>query len=314
MPEGDLDLVVLVTRVLGSAPTAVGDSMWRPGGGAWQGTVGGGQLEWALHRIGADLARQAVQGRRHRIALGQASDQCCGGVVEAIAVALPPPLKALAAQTGIHIYGLDGPKGPEFLGGLDARGLWRGAAVPAALREAASRQGDSGLITLDGVTYFVHVPLVRPPLWLFGAGHVGAALAPLLSGLGFAVEAFDARCEWNTAERLGPAVTRRLQSEAPGDDPPVPPSVLIATHSHRLDFTLLCGLLNRPTRYLGVIGSRSKAEIFRHRLAALGFDDRALSRLRMPMGVPGLGKKPLEVAVSVAAELLARGLHKPCTR
>ncbi len=76
------------------------------------------------------------------------------------------------------------------------------------------------------------------------------------------------------------------------------------TYSHGLDLAIATTLLARRAAYVGVIGSRTKAALFKRRLKDQGFGEKDLARLHMPMGVPGLGKKPYEVAVAVLAELL----------
>ena len=60
----------------------------------------------------------------------------------------------------------------------------------------------------------------------------------------------------------------------------------VTTHDHPLDQAVVEALLNKPSAYLGVIGSRRKAERFRMRLKATGAEDAALDRIRSPMGWP----------------------------
>jgi len=64
-------------------------------------------------------------------------------------------------------------------------------------------------------------------------------------------------------------------------------------------------LLGRPLRYLGLIGSRTKWARFRAALAQRGIPESDLARVRTPIGIGVGGKDPAEIAVSVAAELLA---------
>ncbi|HSH47647.1 MAG TPA: XdhC family protein, partial [Halomonas sp.] len=82
--------------------------------------------------------------------------------------------------------------------------------------------------------------------------------------------------------------------------------VLVMTHDHGLDRALLDALLKRSDlASLGVIGSDSKWASFRRRLKDAGHGDAQLARVRCPIGVPGArGKRPCEIALAVAAELL----------
>ena len=80
--------------------------------------------------------------------------------------------------------------------------------------------------------------------------------------------------------------------------------VLVMTHSHPLDFDIAAAALARDDlAYVGLIGSRSKRKSFERRMRKLGA--RGLDRLTCPIGAAGIGgKKPAEIAVAVAAELL----------
>jgi xanthine dehydrogenase accessory factor len=73
---------------------------------------------------------------------------------------------------------------------------------------------------------------------------------------------------------------------------------------HPLDQAVLESLLPKPAAYLGVIGSRRKAERFKMRLTAAGFPPEALERVRSPMGLPINALTPQEIAVSIVAELI----------
>lgn len=147
-----------------------------------------------------------------------------------------------------------------------------------------------------------------PTLLLFGAGHVAQALCQVLEGTPFRVELVDERKEWLSAEGLPESV---LCHEEPGEDfvasatfDPERTFVAIMTHRHDLDQALVAALVDKPVRYLGLIGSRAKWHRFRSRLEQRGFTAERLDRVRCPIGLPIGGKSPREVAISVAAELL----------
>ncbi|KFA89015.1 xanthine dehydrogenase accessory protein XdhC [Archangium violaceum] len=145
-----------------------------------------------------------------------------------------------------------------------------------------------------------------PRLTVFGAGHVARELALLAHRVGFRVTVVDARPEWATAERFpgiervlkDPADYARTLSGGTGH------CFCITTHDHPLDQAVVEALLDKPSDYLGVIGSRRKAERFRMRLKAAGFSDEAVARLRSPMGVEIGALTPEEIAVSIVGELI----------
>ena len=78
------------------------------------------------------------------------------------------------------------------------------------------------------------------------------------------------------------------------------------THSHALDFEICTRILNRDdVAYFGLIGSRTKRRRFEKRFAKAGLSASRVEQLVCPIGVDGIsGKKPAEIAVAVAAELL----------
>lgn len=147
---------------------------------------------------------------------------------------------------------------------------------------------------------------VRTPCLVVGAGHVGTALAPLLGGLGFAVTVVDAREAW--AERLeGTPGVRAVAAEfdEAGRDVGVHGACLVMTHDHALDQTVIEWALRRGFAFVGGVGSRAKAERTRQRLEAKGFSEEDRARVRMPLGLDIGARAPAEIAVAIAAEMVA---------
>lgn len=160
-----------------------------------------------------------------------------------------------------------------------------------------------------GATTVLFEP-VRPPAWtiaLFGAGHVGRALAKLLGELPCRLIWCDARPDIFPA--AVPANTRLRRSTTAADIMALPPgaSVLIMTHDHATDFMLTEAALGRDDlAFVGTIGSATKRARFVSRLRRAGLTEDRLGRLYCPIGLPGIGTKlPAEIAISVAAQLLA---------
>jgi len=87
------------------------------------------------------------------------------------------------------------------------------------------------------------------------------------------------------------------------DEAPAGAFYLVMTHSHALDLEIVARALQRTdARFIGLIGSETKAAKFRARLTARGIDS---SRLVCPIGLFKAGKHPAEVAVSAVAQLLS---------
>lgn len=160
------------------------------------------------------------------------------------------------------------------------------------------------------ISLFLEVINRAPRLLIFGAGHVGAALTRMAAQAGFVVHVADEREELLNTTRLAEA--RALHSEL--DDPALPfgpdTFVMVTTHDHALDQKLVERALKQPHCWLGLIGSRRKAELTRQRLAHKGFGEAEIAKVRSPVGVAIGAETPEEIAVSILGELIAerRGL------
>lgn len=151
------------------------------------------------------------------------------------------------------------------------------------------------------------------PLALFGAGHVGQALARMARDLPLALHWIDSRADQFPAE--SPARGWRQDAVEPPADavPDLAPgaTVLVMTHNHAEDFDILAACLRRQRErgdlgFIGMIGSRTKWASFRQRLEARGFGADDLARVTCPIGVPGVtGKQPAVIAIAVLAQVLA---------
>jgi xanthine dehydrogenase accessory factor len=143
---------------------------------------------------------------------------------------------------------------------------------------------------------------------IIGGGHVGRALATALAPLPLRVEIIDPR----------PEIPALFANDAGVQCRPLPYAegaalirggadryVVIATPGHTEDYTALRAVVDRPVRYLAVVGSRRKAGIFRARLLADGVPEDCLRRVHLPAGLPIGSRTPAEIAISIAAEIIA---------
>lgn len=157
------------------------------------------------------------------------------------------------------------------------------------------------------MTVFLEKHARAPALTLFGAGHVAKELSALAVAAGFQVTVVDDRPEWATAARFpGATVVVRPPDDVAKERPGGPDAYFcVATHDHPLDQRCVEALLDKPAAYLGVIGSKRKAERFRQRLLAAGFSKERLATLECPMGVDIGALTPVEIAISITARLVA---------
>ncbi|WOJ94095.1 xanthine dehydrogenase accessory protein XdhC [Congregibacter variabilis] len=155
---------------------------------------------------------------------------------------------------------------------------------------------------------FEHFVPVSQTVYLFGAGHVGRALAPLLASLPLKIHWVDTRSQ--EFPQTLPQGVHALHPEEPQDiirDSAPGSYYLIMTHQHPLDYALMESALKREdAAYIGVIGSNSKWRRFELRLQHRGFAQSAIASIHCPIGLSAVpGKRPAEIAVAVAAELIA---------
>ena len=148
-------------------------------------------------------------------------------------------------------------------------------------------------------------PMLPPaqPIVIFGAGHVGRALASLLAGLQLPATLIDSRPETLAAAPDGVRTRHAANPAEMVAGLATGSIVLVMTHDHQLDFDIVAASLARPDlRAVCLIGSATKRARFVRRLDALGLP---VASLICPIGVPGAnGKRPAEIAVAVAAQLL----------
>jgi xanthine dehydrogenase accessory factor len=151
----------------------------------------------------------------------------------------------------------------------------------------------------------------RPTVAIFGAGHVGQALAGLAPWMRARVVLVDGREEAEIRPRVPRSPPYELRCvgapESELDELPDDACVVIMTHSHALDLELVARALARGAAfpYLGLIGSERKWQRFQKRLAARGFTPEQLARVRCPIGVTRTSKDPAAIALSTAAELVS---------
>lgn len=298
--------IATVVGAHGSTPRHLGARMAITADGTQWGTIGGGRIEQVVVERAREVAAGAVPAvvRQHLV---RDLAMCCGGSME---VALTPAATSRAALVAV----------------VNAKPSRTSAALPIAL-----------ITPIDGSPFTTRDPLPTDPrahhpgirdgalverfgaierAIIFGLGHVARSLGPILASLGFVVIACDdnetgateARPPW-AADVLQTFDANEVANRLGGygaDD-----TVLIITRDHAVDQKILEQLITRDELgYLGMIGSRGKVGRFKKRLEAKGMLDGELGaarwgRLRAPIGLDIGAETPHEIAIAVAAELVA---------
>ncbi|MFA3790212.1 xanthine dehydrogenase accessory protein XdhC [Aliiglaciecola sp. SL4] len=149
-------------------------------------------------------------------------------------------------------------------------------------------------------------------LMIFGAGHVAQALVPIISQLPLSIIWVDSRQEMfdqvdKSQMQLPANVTTIIADDCTDAFAEYAANfVLVMTHDHQLDYDLVHTAIQiENVDYLGLIGSQTKAKRFQTRLANHGISEHMLEKLVCPIGMTDIpGKRPIEVAVSVAGQLI----------
>lgn len=171
---------------------------------------------------------------------------------------------------------------------------------------------DLGMCCGGSMEVFVEFVQPQPRLFVVGAGHVAQALVPLALAAGFRVAVFDDRDD--LLQHPAFADARRDAYDVDELDTAIPDLddrdyVVVLTRDHARDERALAELVRRPHRYLGMIGSRRKVHsVLRrilHKESQLGRPAPDLARVRAPIGLALGGRTPIEIAISIVAELVA---------
>lgn len=197
------------------------------------------------------------------------------------------------------------------------RAAWDSEVGILAVRQvAAERSARMALAADDGETLdvFIEVFPQPPTLLIFGAVHVGQALATLAKQLGYWVIVTDARGALATRERFPDAdrIIRGWPDDALAQIPVTETTdIAILTHDPKFDEPAIIGALATPARYIGAIGSRSTNEDRRKRLAEASVSEDDIARVHGPIGLNIGAESPEEMAVAIMAEIIATRRGRP---
>lgn len=318
-------VLVTLCQLSGSAPRESGSRMVVTRNGI-TGSIGGGNLEFTASANARELLAGQSAGHQEQevYGLGPALNQCCGGAVtllyEVYGPGAPDWLDALlrAQESGEPVVLASCVDGAASCKQVITTGMAAEDSMPARVANAAQdllqmRQGSGTkeyIITVEsrGQKWWLDPPVddLRH-IMLFGAGHVGQAVARTLSPLPFRVTWIDSR-----VGLFPPGMSAAFET-IHSDDPAAEVAraeagsiFVVMTHSHQLDEEICLQVLQRGDfTWLGLIGSDTKRRRFVHRLGQRGIEAIQLEKLVCPIGLSGIrGKQPATIALSLAAQLM----------
>jgi len=150
----------------------------------------------------------------------------------------------------------------------------------------------------------------RPPLELIicGGGHVGQAVAKVGALLDFKITVIDDRPEFSSRDKFPDPGVRLIAgdfTEALRAMKITRAShVVIVTRGHRHDEICLREVIEKPARYIGMIGSRRRSTTIREHLRREGVGAEHLRRVHSPIGLDIGAMTPEEIALAILAEIV----------
>ncbi|MCH4166054.1 MAG: XdhC family protein [Megasphaera sp.] len=308
----------------GSAPRHEGTHQLILSDGHTVGTIGGGFQEFKA----CEQGRRCLAGRNSsvvKLKLHADTDgdigAVCGGELTVLCQYIPAgmPYAAAclerikeAAQTHSRCW---------LVLAMPASGVWSMAVVshdivtcgaPSAVLQHMTGQEEwlgrsCKMLEMAGSTVYCE-PLSSPGrVFVFGGGHVAHALVPVLLNLAFSCVVIDDRAEFANAARFPGAETIIAEYTALPDTVHITSDdyVCIMTRGHGADYEVQRQVMPYHPAYVGVIGSKGKLAFVKEKLLAAGITPAEIDRCYAPIGLPISAATPEEIAVSIAAELIA---------
>jgi xanthine dehydrogenase accessory factor len=174
------------------------------------------------------------------------------------------------------------------------------------VRQSLDDDRSGTLETVAGLL-FIEVWNPKPRLLVIGAVHTAQELVPLARAAGYEVTVIDPRTAFGTPARFPNTI---LSNEWPNEAiaalaPDRRTAILTLTHDPKIDDPALEAALRSEAFYIGALGSRRTHAKRVERLKEVGFDDAAIARIRGPVGLPIGAQTPVEIAISIMAEITA---------
>ena len=271
----------------GSAPRPRGSHMIIHQDGRFEGSISGGCVE-------SDILQRAEE-----VIAGRPGHLACYGVADgdAWAVGLPcgGEIRVLVQKVGAAEFP------PTLFDRIVAASeAGRALTLSTDLDSAITREG-----VIDGQFHNRYDPPRR--LLIVGAVQIAQSLSALAQAIGVTPVVIDPRGRFLTEERFpGIALDDRWPDEAvaayrPGEST----AVVTLSHDIKIDDPALAAALRAPTGYVAALGSRKSHAARLERLQAMGFSSDDLSRIDGPAGLDIGAVGPAEIALSIAAGMVA---------
>ncbi len=303
LSQGRKTILMTVIAREGSSPGKQGFKLAVASDGSFTGSIGGGVMEHRLVEQAKRLLKEqrvmqpflVFQNHDPQAGANRSGMICSGGQTiafipldESDKLTVKMILEAVEQQQK-GVFRLS-EKGLSFVAGENLQAVFQSNVVAEKEWEYAEQVG------------------MPDSLYIFGAGHVGLALCKIFSNLDFKIHLFDNRPELNIFEtnrfaHVKEIIDYNLVEKLVPEGLNV--YVVIVTFAHKSDEQILRQVLNKNVQYIGMMGSVTKVETIFGNLIRTGFTEDQLKKIYAPIGISINSETPAEIAVSIAAQIIA---------
>lgn len=316
------DIIMLtIIAETGSSPRSAGAHLLVNREGRICGTVGGGTVEYEAIKLAQKLV-DLGQSRRKTYRLYPNNEEelgmICGGTVEIYFqyISGKDPQKStllrkwadlLAVQSEVCWIFIDLTHQSDWTMALycPSAGLTGMDIVPDWIPTLTKSK--PGLLKIKDTLIYSEPVNTGGAAFIFGAGHVGQALAPVLVKVGFRCVVFDNREELLKPDLFPGAADLILGDYKHIDEKiKIPLNAYIVIVTPAYDFEVLHQIISQERAYLGLIGSKTKIDRIKQKLREEGVSDNLINNINAPIGLPIRSETPEEIAISIAGEMILR--------
>jgi len=319
-------VMALILNKEGSTPRSAGTRMLIGAGGSAVGTIGGGRIEASVMETAGEMIGKpgaVVRAFDLTSEIADATDMICGGKLEILIESILPDEKNLLIFSCLLQMLNQRQKGvmaTELLESgssvLQVRrsilhhdgGITGDADLKSRIDSIPEKFLSPILTQSGGMRIFIEPLLAGGTLCLFGAGHVSLQTAILAKRVGFNIVVLDDRVEFANNTRFSEAdevrVLTSFEKAFEGLEINADSYLVILTHGHTHDKTVLSQALKTRAGYTGMIGSRKKRDAIYRALEKEGFSAGDFEKVHCPIGLAIGAQTPEEIAVSIVAELI----------
>ena len=303
-------MLLVVAESSGSSPGRAGYKMAVGSDGELFGSIGGGVMEVNLVEQSRLFLRDAAMGRRgdaeisrlsqqvHRKDVQNSSGMICSGSQTVIFRLLTPADLSTVDEIVLTL--------------ADRRDMLTitSAEFSVGPPEGGTQNDDATFDKLSDTDFiYTERPGFKNDLYIIGGGHCALALSELMSKMDFHIALFDDRPDLNTIEknRFAHSITIVDDYDEIGSKIPDGPRsyVVVMTLGYASDERVIRSLIDKHFKYFGVLGSNAKMSVMLRKLSKEGLPAEKLDRIRTPIGIAIHSRTPEEIAISIAAEIIA---------